>query len=58
VLKDFKFIFGVEFLMALFMFVNAASETLQSSDTDLAAAAHAVEMLIGFHEQRRNVHVL
>jgi len=44
--------------MALFMFVNAASETLQSSDTDLAAAAHAVEMLIGFHEQRRNVHVL
>lgn len=32
--------------MALFLSANAASEALQSSDTDLAAAAHAVEMLI------------
>ena len=34
--------------MALFMSANAASKALQSSDTDLAAAVHAVEMLIEF----------
>ena len=52
-LKYFKFLFGVEFLMALFMSANAASEALQSSDTDLAAAAHAVEMLIEFASNMR-----
>ena len=41
-LKDFKFVFDVEFLMALFMSANVASKALQSSDTDLAAAVHAV----------------
>ena len=35
------------------MSANAASEALQSSDTDLAAAAHAVEMLIEFAENMR-----
>ena len=34
--------------MALFMSANAASKALQSSDTDLAAAVHAVEMLVEF----------
>ena len=43
-LKDFKFVLGV----ALFISANAASKALQSSDTDLAAAVHAVEMLIEF----------
>jgi len=35
------------------MSANAASESLQSGDTDLAAAAHAVEMLIEFTENMR-----
>ena len=34
--------------MALFMSANVASKALQSSDTGLAAAVHAVKMLIEF----------
>jgi len=35
------------------MSANAASQALQSSDTDLAAAAYAVEMLIEFASNMR-----
>ena len=52
-LKDFKIVFGVEFSMALLLSANAASEALQSSDTDRAAAVHAVEMLIEFASNMR-----
>ena len=45
-LKDFKFVFGLRFLMRLFLSATAASEALQASDADLVAAGNAVEMLI------------
>lgn len=44
-LKDFKFVFGLEFLLRIFMAASAASEALQAKDMDLAAAASAVETL-------------
>jgi hypothetical protein len=47
-LTDFTFVFGLDFLMHLFMSASAASEALQANDVDLAAAANAVETLIEF----------
>jgi hypothetical protein len=43
--NDVEFIFGVVFLNELFLMANTTSEALQSCDTDLAAAAIAIEDL-------------
>ena len=45
-LKDFKFVFGLEFLLCVFLSANAASQALQAQDVDMAAAANAVEKLL------------
>lgn len=44
-IKEPTFIFGLEFLCQLFLLCNAASEALQSTDMDLAAAAVAIAEL-------------
>lgn len=43
--KNVQFLFAVEFLKELFASINATSEALQASDTDLAAAAGATASL-------------
>ena len=42
-ISEFEFIFGVEFLHEVFVLANATSVALQANDTDLAAAAIAVD---------------
>ena len=54
--KDTHFLFGLEFLRELFVSVNATSEALQSSDTDLAAAATAIGSLKSCVSNMRNNH--
>ena len=44
-IKDPIFIFGVEFLVKLFMLANSTSEALQKNDTDLAAAGNSINEL-------------
>lgn len=41
-ISDFRFVFGVEFLVELFVLVNSTSLALQSQDTDLHLAGSSV----------------
>jgi len=46
-ISDPTFVFGLEFLMPLFLAVNCTSEALQAKDIDLSAAAQNVSSLKG-----------
>ena len=41
-ISDFRFVFGVEFLVELFLLVNSTSLALQSKDVDLHLAGNSV----------------
>ena len=44
-ISDLRFVFGIEFLVELFLLVNSTSLALQSKDIDLHLAGNSVENL-------------